>query len=76
MYKLDSKMEHKFYVNLPQPVIKNIQRNSICTFSGKVKKNKSAIMHRNIYIYKNVFFYMQWVTCGYVFEIKIKLKLS
>ena len=50
MYKLDSKMEHKFYVNLPQPVIKNIQRNSICTFSGKVKKNKSAIMHRNIYI--------------------------
>ena len=58
MHKLDSKMENKFYVNLPQPIIKNIQRNSICTFNSKVKKQECGYAQKYIYlyIYKNVYF--------------------
>ena len=56
MYKLDNKMENKVYgKKRPQPINKNIQRNSICTFYGKVKKKyNSAFMHRNINIYKYI----------------------
>ena len=56
MHKLDSKMENKFYVNLPQPIIKNIQRNSICTFNSKVKKQECGYAQKYIYINKNVYF--------------------